>query len=120
MRSRALQALPEPAEHYKAQPSAGRQRVERYLNISRQNSLSEMERPPGGGPKHSVPGPIRWLAEAEAQIARQNAFKASIWNGDKQIALQACLAFSRTLCCMSQEIVRESRDRVARVSRELG
>ena len=120
MRSRALQALPEPAEHYKAQPSAGLQRVENDLNTSQQNSLSEMKRPPGGGPKHSVSGPIMWFAEAEAQIARQNAFEASISNGDKQIALQACLAFSRTLCCISQEIMRESRDRIARISRDLG
>jgi hypothetical protein len=61
---------------------------------------------------------MSWLTEAESQIARQKASQASISNPDKDTALRASLEFSRTLCFIAQEIMRESRDRISRISRE--
>ena len=59
---------------------------------------------------------ITWLAEAEVQIARQKAFAARFLNEDKYIALQARLVLSQSLCCITEEIIRRSCDRIARIS----
>ena len=71
---------------------------------------------PGGGSGDPMWGAITWLAEAEAQIKRQKAFAARIFNEDTYIARQACLVFTRSLCYITEEIIRQSRDRLARIS----
>ena len=114
----ALRTLREPTEHSKAQPKAVRQRAPVYLKASPENLLPETRRVSGGVPENPVSRAMRWLAEADAQIARQKAFAARISNQDKFVALQARMALSQTLCCITREILRESRDRMARILRE--
>lgn len=112
------QSLDDGTEQYKAQQNAARQRAAIRARTRPENILPEARRLAGGGSEDPISGAIRWLAEAAAQTARQKALKVRISNQDNYIALRECVAFSRTLCCISQEIIRESRDRIARITRE--
>jgi hypothetical protein len=98
-----------------SQQKAARRRAEIPAK-ARANNLAKIRRLPGGGAVDPICGAITWLAEAEAQITRQQAFAARIFNEDKYIARQARLVFTQSLCCITEEIIRRSCDRIARIS----